>query len=81
MSASSFLWGVPVAAGFAALYFALGGPALWRRRERTRRVIGRIISLRGVEGLDGRTALPSGVVGSYDADWYVVTLDSPLAWS
>jgi hypothetical protein len=78
VSASWFLWGVPVAAGLVALYSALGGPALWRRGERSDRVIGRTIFLRGVEGLDGHSALPSGVIASYDLGWYVVNLEAPL---
>ena len=79
MLASWFLWGVAVAAGLVALYSALGGPALWRHDEHPDRVIGRTISLRGVEGLDGHSALPSGVVASYDGfEWYAVNLEPPL---
>jgi hypothetical protein len=78
LSASVVLFGVAVAAGLVALYSALGGPALWRRAEHSDRVVGGTISLKGVEGLEGHTVLPSGVVTSYEDGRYLVNLEAPV---
>ena len=78
MSASWVLLSAAGAAGIVAIYSAVGGPAFWRRRERSDRVLGRAILLKGVEGLVGQAVLPSGVVASYDAGWYIVNLDTPF---
>jgi hypothetical protein len=78
LTASWVLLSVAGAAGLVALYTAFGGRALWPRGEHSDRVIGRGVSLKGVEGLADHAALPSGVVTSYDAGWYVVNLDTPV---
>ena len=78
MSVSAVFLAIAVAAILVAVYTALGGPALWRRTERTERVIGSTISFSRVEGIDGHTTLPPGVVVSYDAGRYLVNLETPV---
>lgn len=78
MSAWWALISVVIAAALVVAYSAAGGAALWRRRENPGRVLGHTVALSGVEGLPGYTDLPPGIIDSYDAGWYTVSLTTSL---
>ena len=77
MGIATPFWAFAVLALLFAGYVAAGGRAIFYRQERPERLVGKVVSFSGVDGL-GKVDLPKGLVTGFQEFAYIIQPQQPI---